>query len=391
DWSFTTKATEKIHILFGESSVPKEAEQRALNLYNFKAKAVNSLPYKILLSNKNLSNADSLLFNINVIKDQYPAIVVDQLIDSFDRSAVLFVGNVSDDHGISSLVFNYTITDEKGKQNPQTKVKVNVPSSVEAGFQHVLRLDDLALKPGDNISYYFEVFDNDGVNGAKSTKSQVLTFKKPSIKELKELEDQNEAEILKNLQESLNKYDKMEDKYKKLKEKLLNKKDLDWQDRKELEKLLEEQKKLQEQMKKSNEKMLENMKMQNEMQNMDKQTQEKQDKLEQMMKETISDEDKELMERIQELMQELDKDDALRIMDEMQMQNEKMEKKTERLKELFKQLKMEKDIKEQIKKLDELADKQEKLADKTEKQDPAKDNKELQKEQQDIKKELEQL
>lgn len=391
DWSFTTNATDKINILFGESGSTKEAEQRATNLYNFRAKAINTIPYKIFLSNKDLSFADSLLYNINVIKDQYPAIVVDQLIDSLDRSAILFVGNVSDDYGISSLVFNYTIVDENGKTKPQNRVRVNIPNANEAGFQHVFRLDELQLQPGDNLSYFFEVYDNDGVNGAKSTRSQVLSFKKPSIKELKELEEKNEEEILKNLQESLNKYDKMEEKYRKLKEKLLNKKDLDWQDRKELEKLLEEQKKLQEQMKQSNEKMLENMKMQNELQNMDQQTQEKQDKLEQMMKETISEEDKELMDRIQELMQELDKDDALRIMDQMQMQNENMEKKTERLKELFKQLKMEKDVKDQIKKLEELAEKQEKLAEKTDKQEQNKDNKDLQKEQQDIKKELEDI
>ena len=391
DWSFSTKATEKIEIKFGENSPLKPAEQRAENLYNFKARAVNSIPYKIFLSNQFIPNADSLMFGINVIKDQYPAIVVDQVVDSTDRSAILFVGNVSDDYGISSLVFNYSVTDEDGKTKPLNKVRVPVQNANESGFQHVFNLLDLDLKPGDNINYYFEVFDNDGVNGAKSSKSQMLTFKKPSVKEMKQQEDQNEAEILKNLQESLNKYDKMEEKYRKLKEKLLNKKDLDWQDKKELEKLIEDQKKLQEQMKQSNEKMLENMKMQNEMQNNDQQTEEKQQKLEEMMKEAISEENKELMERIQELMQELDKDDALRIMDQMEMQNENMEKKTERLKELFKQLQMEKDVKEQIEKLNDLAEKQEKLAEKTEKQDAAKDNKELQKEQEDIKKELDQI
>jgi hypothetical protein len=391
DWSFNTKSTERIDFRFGENSPLKPAEQRAENLYNFKAKAVNSVPYKVYFSNQFIPNADSLIFGINVIKDQYPAIVVDQIADSTDKSAILFVGNVSDDYGISSLVFNYTVTNENGNSKPQNKVRLPVRNANESGFQHVFSLTDLGLMPGDNISYYFEVFDNDGVNGAKSSKSQVLTFKKPSVREMKQQEDQNEAEILKNLRESLNKYDKMEEKYRKLKEKLLNKKDLDWQDKKELEKLIEDQKKLQDQMKQSNEKMLENMKMQNELQNKDQETQEKQQKLEEMMKETISEENKELMERIQELMQELDKDDALRIMDQMQMQNENMEKKTERLQELFKQLTMEKDIKEQIEKLNQLSEKQEKLAEKTEKQDAAKDNTELQKEQDDIKKELDQI
>ena len=44
--------------------------------------------------------------------------------------------------------------------------------------------------------------------------------------------------------DNLKKLDKMDDRFKKLREKLLQKKQLDWQDKKELEKMLEEQKKL---------------------------------------------------------------------------------------------------------------------------------------------------
>ena len=33
-------------------------------------------------------------------------------------------------------------------------------------------LAELGLEPGDAVEYYFEVWDNDGVNGSKSTKSE---------------------------------------------------------------------------------------------------------------------------------------------------------------------------------------------------------------------------
>jgi hypothetical protein len=390
-WSFDTKATEAIDMEFAGNGVRKPTNRTSENTFGYKIKVVNPTNYKVYLSNELLPNADSLLYNISVNKDQYPSISVDQIQDSTQASTVLFVGNVSDDYGISNLTFNYTITGEDGKSKPNVVSKVALPQANDAGFQHVFRLEDIGLKPGDNVSYYFMVYDNDGVNGAKSSKSQVLNYRKPSLEELAKKEQENEEEIKDNLQDALNKYDKMEEKFKKMREKLLQKKQLEWQDRKELEKLLEEQKQLQEKMNKSNETLLENMKMQNELQNMDEESKEKQEKLEEMMKEAQSEEDKELMEKIKELMQELDKDDALKMMDQFQMQNENNEKKTERLLDLYKQLEMEKDVKEQIEKLNQLGEKQEKLAEKTEKQPENKSDAGLMEEQKAIKKELEDL
>ena len=34
------------------------------------------------------------------------------------------------------------------------------------------------------MNYYFEIFDNDGINGPKSTKSQVLIMIKTTVKQL---------------------------------------------------------------------------------------------------------------------------------------------------------------------------------------------------------------
>jgi hypothetical protein len=42
----------------------------------------------------------------------------------------------------------------------------------------------LMLLPGDKIEYYFEVWDNDGVTGSKSAKTQTMLFKAPTIDEI---------------------------------------------------------------------------------------------------------------------------------------------------------------------------------------------------------------
>ena len=39
-------------------------------------------------------------------------------------------------------------------------------------FYHGWSIETLGIKAGDQVDYYFEVWDNDGVSGAKSSRSQ---------------------------------------------------------------------------------------------------------------------------------------------------------------------------------------------------------------------------
>lgn len=390
-WNFNTTNTEKISMLVGDAKELKSVQAVGEGAFSQKLRAMDNFQYTVYLENQFMSTPDSLSYTVSVIKDQYPSIAVEPIVDSLDNSTILFVGDVSDDYGINRLTFNYSITDEKGKITANEIKKVTTEDGRAASFRHLLYIKDLELKPGDKLQYFFEVFDNDGVHGSKSSKSGVMTYLKPTLEQLQAQEDENEEAIKDNLKDAQKNIDKMAERFQKMKEKLLQKKQLDWQDKKELEKILEQQKELQEQLQKANEKMKENLQNQEELQKPDEEIQEKQEKLEEMMEDAANEENKELIEKIQELMQELEKEDALKMMDEFKMQNENLEKKTDRLLELFKQLEMEKEVKEQIEKLNELGDKQEKLAEQTEQKEDAKSKEELAKEQEKLNKEFDEV
>ena len=57
--------------------------------------------------------------------------------------------------------------------------------------------------PGDEIEYYFEVWDNDGVVGSKSTRSQKMIFKTPTLNELEDKTEKNNDKIKEDLQVGL--------------------------------------------------------------------------------------------------------------------------------------------------------------------------------------------
>lgn len=372
-WRINAAQTNMVDFVFASNGIIKNSNRADETSFSYKIKATNSVPYAMYLSNEYLKNSDSLSYNINVIKDQYPSINIEQIRDSSQSDVVYFIGAYNDDYGVINLTFNYNITDENGKQGQLQSKKLNVASGREGSFNHALFTKEIDLKPGQTLTYYFEIFDNDGINGSKSTKSNYMTISKKTVDQLKDLENLNEEAIKDNLKDTKKQLDKLQEKFKKLREKMLQKKDIDWQDKKELEKLLEEQKKLQEKLQEANEKMAENMKNQEELEKPDQAIQEKQEKLKELMEEVASEKDKELMEKIQQLMQELKKEDAIKMTEQFQMQNENTQKKTDRLLELYKQLEMEKEVKEEIKKLEDLAKKQDDLAKKQEKQEAKKD------------------
>ena len=388
-WSFDALNTDKIQFVFGNQANASVADRKGNSKFIYNYKANDDIIYKLFLSNKFVANEDSILYNISVIKDQYPSITAEKIVDSLDNSLIYFVGRASDDYGLNSLSFNYTITKQNGKEMPLQKLRLAKDEGREIQFSHVFDLKKLNVEPGDKMAFYFEVKDNDGVNGSKTSKTAVMIYDKPTLDEIRKQDNLNDQAIKDELKDALSKMDKLQEKMRKLREKLLQSKQLNWQDKKEMEKILEEQKKLLEQIEKAKQKLDENIKHQEELKSMPDELKEQQEKLKELFDKAVDPETKELMDKIQELLQELDKEDAIQMLDQFENNNDSKQKEMTRLLELYKQLEMEKNISDQIKDLEKLAEEQEQLADKTEKKELS--NEELAKLQEELNKKMDEL
>ena len=385
-WDFESENTNKINMSFGGSQ--ETIKQKGPQEFNFSKRIKQDQQYKVFLYNEQIPTPDSFIYALNVIPDQYPTIQVQKFEDSLDNQVSYFVGTAADDYGISSITFNYTISNEKtGTKEPQSE-KISSRADSNQDYEYIFDVADLNLAPGDQVSYYFEVTDNDQVNGAKSSKTGTMLFRKPTIEELKNEEEQNSEEIKKKLEEAVKETKKIKEDFKKLREKLIQKKEIDWQTKKELEKLLERQKELQEKMQQAKENFDKN-KQNKEMMKKSDALQEKEEKLEKLFEELVDDEMKELMEKIKDLMQELEKDDAMEMMEEMEFSDEELENELERLEELYKQLEVEKEVEEMIEELNKLAEEQKELAKETEKAETPQE--ELQEKQEEIEEKFEEL
>ncbi len=368
NWIFDAQNTDAIDLAFSSEVEKMETKRLSNNTFSYKKKALKGEGYKLYISNEDLPNADSISYSISVIPDKYPSISAEKFVDSTLQELVYFVGDASDDYGLLSLSFNYQIKNKNGEAKELQSIKLQKPAGKQIEYDYQFDLNELDLQPGDQVTYYFEVFDNDGVNGSKSARTNLMIYAVPTVEEYEAMEEENDEQIKDDLKKALEESKKLQEDMKKMREKMLQKKELDWQDQKELEKLLERQKELEKQMKEAKEKFDENLKNQEQYKQQSEDIMEKQEQLQKMFEETMSEEMQELMKQIQELMEELQKDEALEMVEDMEMNDEQLETEIDRLLELFKQLELEKEMTEMVEKLEELAEEQEQLSEETEEQ-----------------------
>ncbi|MBK9109885.1 MAG: DUF4175 domain-containing protein [Saprospiraceae bacterium] len=390
-----TKVSWEIHTSFTDQlSFKTESDQHisALELQNenqfrYTRKFSKNESYTLYLKNQQLPDPDSVTYQIHIIEDQYPQIKVESFADSSNWKVQYFAGDASDDYGIKTLTFNYTILQKDGKEKLIKSVPIQTTSEAKLqDFRYVFDANNFNLEPGESISYYFEVWDNDAVNGSKSARSQIQLYKEASEEELAKQEASNNQDIKDNLEDALKDIKKLQERIDAFKNKMRQKKDLEWQHKKEIEKLMQDQQKLQNKLDEARKKFDENLKKQT---NEDEKLQEKQEQLQKLFNETASEEMKQIMKQIQDLMSELNKEQTLKMTEQFQNKNMDMSKEMERLLELFKQLELEKNLKDQINELRKLSDKQDALSEQTQKEEAKEDG--LKDQQEDINKKFDDL
>jgi hypothetical protein len=388
-WLFNTESTDEVKLRFMRESKAQAAKRQGNDFFVFGKKAMLDDTYKLIVANAALPKGDSVTYSMTIIPDQYPEISVKPFEDSTNTRQRYFAGEASDDYGLRSVTFNYRIRKPKGDPGQLQTTFIQKPEGKSTTFDYAFDVNKLGLEPGDELSYYFEVKDNDAVNGSKSARSGMMVFAMPTIAEMEQQAEANDDKVKDALKDALAESKKLEAEIRKLQEKMLQEKDISWQDRKQMEKLMERQKELEKQIEEAKEAFEENLKNQEQLGETPEELKEKQEKMQELFESLEDKEMKELMEQIEKLMQQMEKDQAMDMMKQMQQKDQQRQKELSRMKELFKQLELEQEQRKAIEKLEELAKEQENLAQKTE--DKKESSEELQKKQEELNKDFKEL
>ena len=201
-WSFKTKNVDEL--IFAYDNV---IENKSFNNEDFEIqKTLMNSGNKLKLVKNGV--IDSNYYSIRLLKDEYPKINVEV---NFDSTNNLYVYN-------GSAFDDYQITDIKIKYLKNEKIinerSLKIDKHREEFFDYKININEISEFEYDKL--YFEVWDNDEVNGLKSTKTEVLILKIRAKKMQLQIGTKNNTELKSAMQYSFETIKEMNEEMKKL-------------------------------------------------------------------------------------------------------------------------------------------------------------------------------
>lgn len=355
-WRFDTK---HVDILIIQANGQKYAANKYSNAFGIKKILKSISQYTVLTSNSLSPILDSQGYSVSLVRDANPSIAVNEFKDSLE-DILYYAGDASDDYGVTN-VYIVILSSKQIK-----KVRIPVTSARTVSFQFSTRELFRQYPKGADISYHFEVWDNDAINGSKVSRTASYTYHKQSEAQLqKNLERQSSA-IQSDLQQSIKEAKQVQKDLEALKKKLLEKPILDYNDKKQLEELIKKQQEMQEKIQDLQKEIQRQFDKKNELKPQEKEIQDQQKLLNEIVDQMKNPEYEKLLEKIEQLMQKADKKEMMQNLQQMDQKTEKSEKNMERLMQLYKNLDYKQRVNDMIDQLDKLGKEQEKTALETE-------------------------
>lgn len=389
NWKYYTHKTDSIkHIQNNKEFLLTRKD----DVFRFSQHYYSDKNYKVTLANQMVQYRDTLNYRIQVIKDEYPRIFIEQFKDSILNTQIYFTGNIHDDYGFHDLQFYYDFVNDSSSNNISDQgidIPINLSTNKQQ-FYYTFDFSSINSDPDEEIQYYFVVRDNDRPHKYKKAVSRKYIYKRKSEKEIQDKSNTITEDIKKNIEKSLDQVFDFNKEMDDLKKSLLEKETLDWEDKEKIRKLMEEQENLEKSLNEIEQLQKDKALFDEKVAEQDQSLLDKQKQLEDLLEKIMTDEMKQQIEELQELLEKFNNKQQMdQKLDEMKMSNEDLEKQLERQLELFKSFELQQKLQNTIENLDKIEKDQKELSIQTENE--LEENTKLQKEQEELKEQFNEL
>ncbi len=389
-WLIDGSDTKNIQLVLKDTSLSFEQKN---DQFRLSRKVYTDLAYQISTSNENVEAYEKLEYEFEIIKDAYPTIKVNQVLDSLNPNTSYYVGEATDDYQLKRIQLICYSDDA-----PETKqiLEIGTPNTNFNQFYYTFP-SGLVLDAGKNYSFYFEATDNDGIRKGKTSKTQVFRTQLLDVDQLKNKELESQQSIIDNLDKSLEKFKDQKQTLKEINEQQKEKKQLNFNDQNQIKDFLKKQQQQEQMMQKFSKQLKENLNKSD-----------KEDEMNELLKERLERQEIEakknekLLEELNKIAEKIDKEELAKRLEDLGKKQQNSERNLEQLLELTKRYYVTEKAAQLAKDLEKLAERQEQESDrestegKKEEQEKlneefdklAQEIKELQKDNQDLKKPL---
>lgn len=365
-WTIDALHAEAAHIQFSADEPAHAMTAQAGGTYRFGKSFQQPANYRIKLFNADAQNKEDLAYTVAIIKDQHPTVTLHQQKDSALFRTLWLGGVATDDHGLTDLRLRYQIVRGTREESGWHALPLTGQQASQRFF-YTWNLDSLALKPGDVVNYFVQVWDNDGVNGRKAGQSATYRLALPSQQEIEKEIEQGAKNTQNQLSQSVTRAEEIRKGIDEAIQKLKGKTTLDWQDRQFLQQLINQRRQLEQQIEKLQQeaKQIEQKKQQ--FTDESERLKEKSEEVQKRLEELLDEESRKMLDELEKMLRDnAPSPQLMKLLEQVQRKERDYKKDLARAEALYRQLQYEYQLEQTTEKLAEQIARQEELLKKTE-------------------------
>lgn len=315
-------------------------------------------------------NQNPITYSVVTLSDAFPSISLLQpsmdIVLNEDAMLPIRVA-ISDDYGFSKLKLCYRLIESAyaaPEDNYRTLTIPLISEELAQDVPYLWDLNEIGIAPEDRYEFYVEIYDNDIVNGPKSSKTHTLVVRLPSIDEVLSSAEDSQREIQKDLQKLMEESNQVKKEMEELNRELLkdaNKPETNWKDKKKMEDLMKKQADLKDKLSQINQRISETTKSLQENNLISQETLNKYMELQRMLQQMDSPELRNMQEQLKAAMDQLSPDQMRKALENFKFDEEKFLQSIERTKKLLQRMQAEQKTDELVKRAEDLANRQEEL------------------------------
>ncbi|MFT7067094.1 MAG: hypothetical protein ACJAUO_002683, partial [Sediminicola sp.] len=345
-------------------------------------KIYQDLAYTLSTSNEHVLNFEALDFKLDIIRDAYPTIAVEEVKDSLNPNITYFIGEASDDYGLSQI--SLVCYPENNMEEKQL-LTLSTAKSNFSKFYYTFP-SGLNLELGQNYKYYFSVTDNDAIHKGKSTQTEIFGARILDADQLNNKELEYQQNIIKNLDKSLTNFKAQREKLKEINKEQKEKSTLNFNDQNQISDFLQKQQQQERLMQKFSKQLNDNLEKTSKDKEMNKMLQERLER-----QEIEAKKNEKLLEELNKIANKIDKEELADRLEQLAKNQQNNERNLEQLLELTKRYYVTEKASQLAKDLEDLAKRQETLSKSPKEEASPKLQDTLNREFMDLAKELDEL
>lgn len=336
----------------------------------FKGSFVITTPdsFEFFLQAENYRQSKSNQYYIRPVQDETP--FVRMLLPGRDIdlpvSMQVIIGMYAiDDFGLTRFDLRYTKPTSGETLNMRLKTVLN---KAEDTLFYLWDLNQLSILPGEEISYYGVVYDNDAVAGYKSARSETYSIRFPTLAEIYNKTTETNQSTMSRLEPISETQQQLAKELDKISEHIKQYREMNWEEKSKLNELLSKQEEL----------MSDISSLQQEINNvmsdmysglmLDKETLEQLENISNILNQILPEEMKQNLEKLRQALLEKNPDMA-KSLEDFKLSSEEMKQALQRALELLKQIQKEEQLMNLARKADEIYKQQSTLYQRMEKED----------------------